>query len=71
LKKETVMDTIEDGEPLIDTNAAIALIREKIGIPIPKSKLHKDSSLGRAPAPDAIYGVRYMYKPSKILAYGR
>jgi hypothetical protein len=57
-------------EPWVDANGAVALIYEKTGVKIPKSRLHKDSSSGRAPRPDGIYGTRYMYRPEKIIAYG-
>jgi hypothetical protein len=60
-----------DSEALVTVDGAVMLIREKTGIPIPKSRLHKDSAAGIAPRPDAIYGRRYLWKPEKILAYGR
>jgi hypothetical protein len=55
--------------PLITIDGAVTLIRERIGIPIPKSRIHKDSAAGIAPRPDAVYGRRYLWRPEKILAY--
>jgi hypothetical protein len=61
----------DDNEALLTIDGAVMLINEQLGIPIPKSRLHKDSAAGIAPAPDAVYGKRYRYRRSKILAYGR
>jgi len=58
-------------EALVTIDGAVALIRERIGIPIPKSRIHKDSAAGIAPPPDAIYGRRYLWRPEKILAYAQ
>jgi len=60
-----------DDDKLVTVDAAVALIREQLGIPIPKSRLHRDSSKGIAPKPDAVYGNRYLWRPDKILEYGR
>ena len=60
-----------DNEALVTVDAAVALIREQLGIPIPKSRLHRDSANGIAPRPDAVYGNRYLWKPEKILAYAK
>ena len=61
----------DDDKALVTVDAAVALIRERTGIPIPKSRLHKDSAAGIAPRPDAVYGRRYLWRPEKILAYAR
>jgi hypothetical protein len=63
------MDT--NDEALVTVDGAVMLIRERLGIPIPKSRLHKDSAAGIAPRPDAIYGKRYLWRPEKILAYAQ
>jgi hypothetical protein len=60
-----------DDAPLVTIDGAVMLIRERTGIPIPKSRLHKDSAAGIAPPPDAIYGRRYLWRPEKILAYAQ
>jgi hypothetical protein len=60
-----------DDQALLTVDGAVMLIRERLGIPIPKSRFHKDSAAGIAPRPDAIYGKRYLFRPEKILAYGR
>jgi hypothetical protein len=60
-----------DDEALVTVDGAVALIHEQLGVPIPKSRLHKDSASGIAPRPDAVYGKRYLWRPEKILAYGR
>ena len=60
-----------DDDKLVTVDAAVALIREQLGIPIPKSRLHRDRAAGIAPRPDAIYGNRYLWRPEKILAYAR
>lgn len=62
--------TIDD-EALVTVNGAVMLIRETLGIPIPKSRFQKDSANGIAPPPDAVYGRTYLYRPGKILAYAR
>jgi len=56
---------------LVTIDDAVTLIRERTGIPIPKSRLHKDSAAGIAPRPDAIYGRRYLWRPERILAYAQ
>jgi len=60
-----------DDEALVTVNGAVMLIRERLGIPIPKSRFLKDSANGIAPRPDAIYGRTYLYRPVKILAYAK
>jgi hypothetical protein len=54
--------TIDD-EALVTVDAAVALIRTRTGIPIPKSRFQKDSANGIAPRPDAVYGRTYLYRP--------
>jgi hypothetical protein len=54
---------------LVTIDGAVTLIRERTGIPVPKSRIHKDSAAGIAPRPDAVYGRRYLWRPEKILAY--
>ena len=61
----------DDDKALVTVDGAVMLIRERLGIPIPKSRFHKDSAAGIAPRPDAIYGRRFLYRPGKILAYAR
>jgi hypothetical protein len=56
---------------LVTIDAAVTLIRERTGIPIPKSRIHKDCAAGIAPRPDAVYGRRYLWRPEKILAYAQ
>jgi hypothetical protein len=56
---------------LVTIDAAVELVREKTGIPITKSRIHKDSAAGIAPPPDAVYGRRYLWRPEKILAYAQ
>jgi hypothetical protein len=57
--------------PLVTIDAAVELVREKTGVPITKSRIHKDSARGIAPPPDAVYGRRYLWRPEKILAYAQ
>ena len=57
--------------PLVTIDAAVELVRERTGIPIKKSRIHKDSAAGIAPPPDAVYGRRYLWRPEKILAYAQ
>ena len=63
------MDTTD--KALVTIDGAVMLIRERTGIPIPKSRLHKDSAAGIAPPPDAVYGRRYLWRPETILAYAQ
>jgi hypothetical protein len=60
-----------DNTPLVTIDAAVELVREKTGVPITKSRIHKDSAAGIAPPPDAVYGRRYLWQPEKILAYAQ
>jgi hypothetical protein len=60
-----------DNEALVTIDGAVMLIRERAGIPVPKSRIHKDCAAGIAPRPDAIYGRRYLWRPEKILAYAQ
>ena len=64
-------DDNSDNEALVTIDGAVALIREKTGVPIPKSRFLKDSANRIAPRPDAIYGRTYLYRPAKILAYAK
>ncbi len=63
------MDTNDTA--LVTIDSAVTLIRERTGIPVPKSRIHKDLAAGTAPRPDAIYGRRYLWRPEKILAYAQ
>ena len=56
---------------LVTIDGAVNLIHEKTGIPVPKSRIHKDLAAGIAPSPDAIYGRRYLWRPERILAYAQ
>jgi len=60
-----------DDTPLLTIDAAVELVRERTGVPITKSRIHKDSAAGIAPPPDAVYGRRYLWRPEKILAYAQ
>jgi hypothetical protein len=60
-----------DDEALLTRRAAVMLIRETFGIPLPESRFDKDSANGIAPRPDAIYGRTHLYRRGKALAYGR
>jgi hypothetical protein len=61
----------DDAPPLVTIDEAVKLVREKTGVPITKSRIHKDSAAGVAPPPDAVYGRRYLWRPEKILAYAQ
>ena len=61
----------DDQVPLLTMRAAVMLIRKELGIPLPESRFKKDSASGIAPRPDAIYGRTHLYRPGKILTYGR
>ena len=61
----------DDDQALLTRRAAVMLIREMFGIPLPESRFDKDSANGIAPRPDAIYGRTYLYRPVKILAYAK
>jgi|SRR5260370_28857945 hypothetical protein len=65
------MSNEESNSPLVTIDAAVLLVRERTGVPITKSRIHKDSARGIAPPPDAIYGRRYLWRPEKILAYAQ
>ena len=56
---------------LITIDGAVNLIQEKTGIPVPKSRIHKDLAAGIASSPDAIYGRRYLWRPERMLAYAQ
>jgi hypothetical protein len=61
----------ENDSALITIDGAVALIRERTGIPVPKSRIHRDCAAGIAPLPDAVYGRRYLWRPDRILAYAQ
>jgi hypothetical protein len=58
-------------EKLVALDDAVELIREETGIPITRSRIHKDSALGIAPKPAATFGRRYLWRPEDIIAYAR
>jgi hypothetical protein len=58
-------------ELLVGIDDAVALIREQTGIPITKSRIHKDSAKGIAPKPAATFGRRYLWHPNEMVAYAR
>jgi len=60
-----------DDQRLVTVDGAVMLIRQTFGIPIPKSRLQKDSANGVAPRPAVIYGRTYLYRPSEILTYAK
>jgi hypothetical protein len=60
-----------DDQRLVTVDGAVMLIRQTFGIPLPKSRLQKDSAAGRAPRPAMVYGNRYLYRPSEILTYAK
>jgi hypothetical protein len=64
-------DDNNNGEALVTVDGAVDLIHEVLGIPVPRSRIHRDSAAGRGPKPDAIYGKTYLYRPAKILSYAR
>jgi len=64
-------DDKADDEALVTVTGGVKLVRETLGVPVPKSRFYKDSAAGRAPKPDAIYGRTFLFKPSKMLAWGR
>jgi hypothetical protein len=70
MTSEANMYTETEGA-LVTMDGAVDLIRRETGVPIPKSRLQKDSAKGIAPRPAALYGRRYLYHPEKILEYGR
>jgi hypothetical protein len=57
-----------DDAPLVTIDAAVELVREKTGVPITKSRIHKDSAAGIAPPPDAVYGRRYLWQPENYFS---
>jgi hypothetical protein len=58
-----------DDEVLVTVTGAVALIREKTGIPIPVSRFRKDSANGLTPKPRLVYGRTFLYAPGEILTY--
>jgi hypothetical protein len=60
-----------DDEVLLTTATAVALIRERTGIPIPVSRFRKDSANGLTPKPRLVYGRTYLYGLPEIMEYAR
>ena len=58
-------------EPLLTTDKAAELIREKLGVPCPTSRIIQDRHQGRGPKPAAKYGRRLLFTPKETLDYGR
>lgn len=56
---------------LVGIEDAVALIRTETGIPITKSRIHKDSAKGITPKPTAVFGRRYLWQPDAMVAYAR
>ena len=68
--EDNKLPTVDDTR-LVTVDGAVALINEATGIPIPKSRFQKDRANGIAPPPDAVYGRRHLFRPSKILVYAK
>ena len=56
---------------LVSIDDAVTLIHRETGIPITRSRIHKDSMRGIAPKPTATFGRRYLWRPDEMLAYAR
>jgi hypothetical protein len=62
---------MNDNGALVTIEGAVRLIHERTGIPVPKSRIHKDLAAWIAPPPDAVYGRRYLWRPERMLAYAK
>lgn len=57
-------------KPLLTREHAVALIRERIGIPMTLSTFEKACIEPTGPKPAAKYGRRHLYDEAAILAWG-
>jgi hypothetical protein len=60
-----------DGERLFTTRESAELINQQLGIPITRSRFHKDSMNGIAPRPAAVFGRNYLYQREVVLEYAK
>jgi hypothetical protein len=58
-------------ERLLTRDELAALILNEQGVPVPLSRIERDTINGKGPRPVAKYGRRYLYTPDEARAYGR
>ena len=58
-------------EKYLTRAALVQLVNEKLGIPLKKSTVDKDTHYGRGPKPVAKYGPKDLYTLEESLRYGR
>ncbi len=57
--------------PLLTARGVCLLAEQRIGIPLRRSRLHKDSALGKGPKPAARFGNQFLYDEDEALRYAR
>ena len=62
---------MDDTFPLMTSRQFVAFVQRQTGIPLTLSRLMKDSALGRAPKPAAVFGRRYLYREADALIYAK
>jgi len=58
-----------DKDRLVTSHEGPELLRADLGIPFKRSRLLKDSALGLAPKPAAIFGKTYLWRYSDLREY--
>ena len=57
--------------PLLTARGVCEIVEERLGIPLRRSRLHKDSALGKGPKPTARFGKQFLYDEAEALRYAR
>jgi hypothetical protein len=65
-----MMDTTP-ARPLLTAQRVCKLVEDRLGVPLRRSRLHKDSALGKGPKPAARFGKQYLYDEAEALRYAR
>jgi hypothetical protein len=65
------MIEIAPNRPLLTARKVCEVVEGKLGIPLRRSRLHKDSALGKGPRPAARFGKQFLYDELEALRYGK
>jgi hypothetical protein len=57
--------------PLLTARKVCQVVENRLGIPLRKSRLHKDSAVGKGPKPAARFGKQNLYEEAEALRYAR
>jgi len=57
--------------PLLTARQVCEIVEGRLGVPLRRSRLHKDSARGRGPKPAARFGKVFWYEEQEALRYGK